>query len=300
MYKNLYGSDFIAAQYCGLNNIPRAARGLWMHGWSDIRAVRTPLEFFGITIPSRKTLLLVSTLKFKKMVKEHGFTNVVAIGLPFCYVKEIDIKPVPGSLLVIPPHSIEGVEFVGADISNYADYINSIKKNFSTIEALVYHYDYDSNSPIMQAMKKINIKIIRGADDQCNNTLNNIYQVFKRFDFMTTNCEGSHIAYAAACGLKISISGPFFSWKKNNLVNVDFYKDYPKYSASNLLQEESNVRARLGQFFVDPNKSNRCEDWGKQEIGYFNKLSPFMLKHILGWNIFGNIRYKLLKEKKLW
>ena len=300
MYKNLYGSDSVAAFYCGLKKPPRPARGLWMHGWGSVKILRSPLEVFGTAIPKKTTFLFVSNNEFKHYLNEHGYTNVHAIGLPFCYAKQQTPRREPQSLLVIPPHSIPGVNFEKVNLKNYADYIKTITKRFRKIAALIYFYDYDNNTPIKQAMAETNLELIRGAEHPSDNTYNHLFELFSKYEFMTTNFEGSHIAYAASCGMKISISGPFFCWNERNLNDVTFYKNYPEYKSNLMKEDVVQVRSRLGQFFREPTEAIEAESWGKNEIGSDKKVSPRKLKKLFGWDIFGTIQYNFFLKEKCW
>jgi hypothetical protein len=284
MYKNHYGSDYVAAAYCGLKIPPRPARGLWMHGWVPKPLVGIPEDLFGTTIPDNKTALFVANYWERDFLLSSGYPNAHAIGLPACYVQSQGGQMRRQSLLVMPAHSIEGMNTGHLPTKEYASYIKSISDRFSTVQICLYHFDYKQH--IWRAeFEKLGLTCIMGADHMLPQALSDQHRMFSQFEFMTTNSEGSHVAYAAAAGLKVSIAGPMVCWRAENLEHLPFYRQYPKALLTWRDNDEAAVRRRLGRFFTEPHLANESISWGEEQIGTNHRRSPGDLKRLFGWSV---------------
>ncbi|MCS7029372.1 MAG: FkbM family methyltransferase, partial [Bacteroidia bacterium] len=106
--------------------------------------------------------------------------------------------------------------------------------------------------------------------------------LMSRFEYVTTNAFGSHIAYAAYFGAKVSIYGSYAEFKEEDFRHDPFYSKNPKLLAVALnLTSESKVRKELSHLFVLPHKAKILTEWGKYEVGEANKKSVSQLYKIL-------------------
>ena len=101
---------------------------------------------------------------------------------------------------------------------------------------------------------------------------------------MTTNVIGSHVAYAAYSGCKISIHGKYASRKKEDYINDPWYKRHPDLLEENLKKNrEEYVRNLYPELFVLPMKAEERRQWGKQIVGAHFKKHPKQVSKLLGW-----------------
>ena len=98
-----------------------------------------------------------------------------------------------------------------------------------------------------------------------------------QFEFVTSNVIGSHIAYAAAFGAKVSISGPYQKWSRSEYLKEPIYQENPVL-LDYLEMEENIARENYPFLFVEPRSAKQHIDWGLEMIGMANKVSSTQLK----------------------
>jgi hypothetical protein len=286
MYSKLYRSDWIAAGYCNLDEIPREQKGIWMHGWSwkGTTEIIRPEQLFGIEIQTIDTPLFVATNHQEKYLKNLGYHNAKAIGLPIIYTKKNKVVTKSKSLLVMPQHTIKGMSHDEDIEDTYVEYIQSVKGSFDECTICIGAHDYD-NGIWKNSFEKKNFNVIRGADWKEINTLQVQCERMMGYSHMTTNGIGSHVVYAASLGVKVSIAGPYYELTKDALANVEFYKRKPNI-IENAVKRVSceEVSKELPWLFVNPIDAAECREWGLSEIGNENKVPPIILKRLFGWN----------------
>ena len=102
---------------------------------------------------------------------------------------------------------------------------------------------------------------------------------------MTTNGFGSHIAYAAAFGAKVSIFGPVAEFSINDYRRVPFYQDYPGLAERIVpLYGEKVLRKNYSEFFTLPIDAEERRSWGRKQIGLDCILAPDKLEHAFRWD----------------
>ena len=96
----LYGADHVISDYCGLNYIPTGISGEWQHGCTFPWVVNTPEALIGGNVYNKKSNNWVARKEEEQSLKEKGF-KALAIGLPICYLPNINYTRRQGSLLHI-------------------------------------------------------------------------------------------------------------------------------------------------------------------------------------------------------
>ena len=262
-------------------NLPFTPRGFsdWHHGWfhEDLKYI----EQFEL---SSKFKHLVLTDEQQRFLEENG-RCAVAVGAPYIYAEEFDQADVyrePNSLLVMPPH---GLWFTNEtwDEEAYVKQICSLKSDFDQIVACLHSSCLDKNK-WSEKFEENNIPWIVGADMRDKYALVRMHRIFSSFEYMTTNAIGSHIAYAAYSGCKVSIFGHYAEWKQEYVKDDPTYLKYPNVMHNYLEGSSRETVAKNFPFlFVHPKKASKHIEWAKEELGSKNKKSYFELAKLIGW-----------------
>ena len=206
-----YGASVAAARYCGFERPPKAPRGYWMHGWGPKQWLEfdSPILYFGpVDLKGKNDYHWVSRLDEANLLRRHGYKNVRAIGLPIVYAPRCkEVVRRPGSLLVMPAHS--GDDSTSEwKLEEYAEDIARIRHGFSEVWICIHPSCWEHGYWV-EAFKKRGFPLVQGALYTDRNALERLYRLLSSFEYVTTNGTGSHIAYAAYFGAKVSIYGTF-------------------------------------------------------------------------------------------
>jgi hypothetical protein len=293
-----YGDNFIAARYCGFKDIPKPVDGEWQHGWIDPSRNIHPEFVIGSDGKS-------STRKYKtyfvarndqvEYLTAHGFKNVHAIGLPVIYTNEPVVERKKGSLLVLPVHSLSDTEEQWND-EEYASYIDSVSGKFNEIVLCLHKSCIDKENWI-KAFSKRNIKVVIGADPDDCNTYNRLALLFSRFEYVTTNDIGSHIAYAAYFGAKPSIAGPRPRFERKDYERTVFYGNAPDVlDIVDNWYRTNHYKSKYPFLYLHPDQAESQQKWASFQLGGNEKKPPAELKAILGWRPVDRLMYRLKKR----
>jgi hypothetical protein len=185
------------------------------------------------------------------------------------------------------------------DQKTYVDQIVKLKPYFATIVACV-HSSCFTKGYWVPYFEKHGIPCIRGADTYDKNALLRLNCIFKSFEYMTTNTIGSHVAYAAYSGCKVSIYGNFFSPSKNDYRDDPFYQEYPKLLDYWIDQSQKSViEKQYPQFFTNPMEATARKKWGEKVTGSAFKRRPSEIGELLGWSLKRQIRGYLTEGWRL-
>lgn len=277
----LYGTGKVAGAYAGLRHIPEKIKGEWMHGWNPDFVCRIDTELpFGE--PVRKGDIRYVATEYQVRFFAENNLPAKAIGMPITYLPPKTYKRRPGTLLVMPVHS-ETASTHQWKFRQYAEEIAALKSQFKEVVVCV-HTSCITNGYWVNEFREIGVPVIEGAHGNDRNSLERIRALASQFEFMTTNGFGSHIAYFSAYGAKVSIHGSFCSYTQEDFPDHALFASKPgllKKLAHSL--SEGCVRANLGEFFLHPLKASQRVEWGLEEIGYHNRVSPAELRRCFGW-----------------
>jgi hypothetical protein len=277
-YSAMYGSDAVAARYCGFTRPPTVPLGLWMHGWyPETRPLERPETLFDVTMAHlREEHYWVTTERQAALLRSLGFSHAQAIGLPLVYVPEPRVAREQGSLLVMPAHSLPANDRAWA-ASDYVASILELRPAFRRICVCVNGHDWVRGNWVHD-FEDAGFEVIRGAS------------LFTRFEFVTTNGFGSLIAYASAFGARASFHGPFSEVTPDSLKNIPFFIDNPDLmSAETRFSQEEYCREMFPEFFSHPADARERIEWGRAEIGWQNKVPPDDLRRLFGWSALGHV-----------
>src|SRR5262245_26154333 len=129
-----YGATAVAAEYCGFKEVPELLPSPWhwQHGWipSHWEFIH-PANIIGIPT-SAEHRYWVARKDAAEYMRKSGYAQVEAIGTPIVYVQRAEVHRRPGSLLVMPAHSLDYTVHQWR-FDEYAEQIYAIRNDFSTV-----------------------------------------------------------------------------------------------------------------------------------------------------------------------
>lgn len=274
-----YGMSSLIARDLGYHWVPRSF-AQWLHGWIFTDPITNPRELTFWGNPSDR--ILVTTHDQVQILRSFGYENVYAAGLPFIYGNRNSVIRQPNRLLVMPSHSSAYTK----QLVNQEDYIQFILKFKSDFDQIVFclHGSCVEKRYWIPAIEQYGFPWIIGASTDDRNALIRMNSILRSFGSMTTNVMGSHIAYAATAGCRISIAGNYASPQAEEYCNDPWYQQYPELLEKHLLLfHKTDIRQRFPQFFRLPLDGEMHVKWGEEQVGISYKCSPNTLSQILGW-----------------
>ncbi len=279
-----YGAPSVAADYCGLpREIFSSIKGVWVHGWHPPEHNIHPEWVVGTTGLSRQVRdtqqFWVARQDQADYLKSCGYRYVEAVGMPIIYLPQPAIKRELNSLLVMPVHSLASTRH-NWDFERYADEIVKIKGDFSRVVVCV-HPDCIANNYWAPSFLSRGIPVISGAHVADQNSLLRMATLFMRFDYITTNGFGSHLAYGAYFGARPSIYGTVAQYQPD-----DFKDDMLYSNCSELLPlvieflSNSNLTRTYANLFRYPKEATTLYEWGAFQVGYQHKCTSYQLRKL--------------------
>jgi hypothetical protein len=281
---DFYGASYVIAQQIGKKK-PPVSFAAWRHGWFFSKSVVHPCF---LAKGTRRTLNLMGTQRQVRILKEYGYNNAVAVGLPYIYADTLELERKPGSLLVMPAHTLP-YNKQHWDQNAYVAEIVKLKPYFSSIVACIHGACVEHGYWIHE-FERHGIPWVQGADSYDKNALRRMNVMFKSFEYMTTNSLGSHVAYAAYSGAKVSVFGPYAAPEIDNFSNDPFYKKYPELLRTYVenLQEDI-LKCHYPDLFSTPMEAIERRAWGAEMVGAAYRKDPQKIAALLGWSIANQI-----------
>ncbi len=280
---NYYGaSSEIARQVDSLEQCASGAR--WEHGWK-YGEVSTAEHIGGYSKKKSKSLHLVSNQAHEAILRAEGFSNVHAVGLPYLYGDEPNLVRRKGSLLVCPGHTSTYSDQDWSKLAEeYAKRISEIKEGFSDVLVCLSANCIEREQWVHEFEDK-GIPWVMGAWIYDRNALSRMRCLFSQFEFVTTNCVGSHIVYSSYEGGKTSI------WGWQDLYSREEWRNDPSYKdKEDLLDEDlkwgtqSWMREHYEQLFHEaPQDAIVLKDWAAQQLGQNFKKPAEEVADLFGW-----------------
>lgn len=276
-----YGASSLISRLIRSPFTPRSF-AYWLHGWNSLPIKH--IEAFGLNYDG---LYLVHR-KEEEILLENNNKNAIAIGAPFTYTDlfnpAIHLQRIPNSLLIMPPH---GMSYTTErwNESRYAEEIRSVIKNFDYTAVCISPNDIEKNSWV-NTFSRMGIPIIEGARMNDSNALLRMRSLFNQFEFVTTNSMGSHVAYAAYAGAKVSFFGKYQSLDADSLRDDELFKKHPillDFVVEH--NSEKSVKDRFGFLFChQPGQAGQAIDIANDWLGRDCMKSPFIVAKMLNWH----------------
>lgn len=292
-----YGADLIAHEYTGVRG-DAVVPGYWMHGWlpayHNVHPALIALHKkegqaagydFAAQVAAEKADVpqWVARADQAAYLAAHGYRHVRAIGLPIAYLPPPAVTRVPGSLLVLPPHSHRNHGPGDPLAEAYADAIDGVRRRFEHVWVGISEDDI-LDRQWLEAFRRRGIGVFTTTDRGDSRTLARLRHVLSAFEYVTTNGFGSHIALAAYCGAKVSVFGPFADFPRERMAATHAMKMHPELldAACELCTEEA-VRRHYPFLFADPDQAVARPEWGAAEVGEPCRVAPAELRTLFGW-----------------
>lgn len=282
-----YGALRLAAKYCDLPTLPPDAPTFsWQHGWHPPEHNWHPELIVGETGLSRqyKTTqrFFVARKDQQDALKNFGYRHVYAVGMPICYVPEIKVARIPGTLLVMPQHSYDPANY-GWDAQGYVDELLPLRKIFRRITVCVSAYCF-KNQLWVSDFNKRGFEVIAGANFSDTRALERMAVLFSQFEFVTSHAFGSHLPYASLFGAKVSLFGTAPKLDRESYRNVMFYQNSPDLLDWVFGEGGENAHARAtAHLRLHPADAVPQTDWARWQLGFDNKRPPADLLRLFGW-----------------
>jgi hypothetical protein len=281
-----YGAGALVARRLGLRRVPLSGAS-WCHGWVLLSDLQDARELVQWARPGARHL--VPRPEHAEWLKRLGCRHAEAVGVPFVYVDDPDVERRPGSLLVMPPHSLPYTSHKWAE-SEYVDAIRAVSGRFSEVVVCISKACAD-NGLWTKSFERSGFPWITGAAIDDGNALLRMRKIFSMFDCMTTNAIGSHVAYAAYSGCKVSLWGPFAEYRSEDFRRDPWYCAHPQFLERSLdVCRERSVRQRFPFLFVDPWNATDRTEWGAYETGAKYRRPFPQLARLLGWGFWSQCR----------
>jgi FkbM family methyltransferase len=281
----IYGATAMAASYCGFKRAPSVLRGHWQHGWiPSYRKKLHAASLLGLRSEMKpEDYYWVARKDEEDYLRSRGYKNALAIGLPVVYLPKSQVQRRPGSLLVMPAHSIEYTTHVWK-FEEYAESIAAIRDEFTEVVVCI-HPSCWKRGYWVDAFRSRDFPLVKGALPTDRNALVRIQTLMSGFDYVTTNSFGSQLAYAAFFGAKTSVYGTFAVFREEDYKHDPFYALHPELLAPALeAVSENTLRKNCPQFFCHPREAKTDIEWGRFEVGEPNKVSPRRMRSLFGWS----------------
>ncbi|MCP4848679.1 MAG: hypothetical protein GY899_12110 [Verrucomicrobiaceae bacterium] len=277
-----YGASWEVARILGLK-APPVSWLMWGHGvyWEPVNHPAW-LAFTN----SKGYRILVHGRDQEDLLREHGFSDVHVVGAPILYVDQtIPVERIANSLLVMPPHSLEGLD-PGWDENSYVSKICSLRECYDHILVCVTTHCV-RNGLWVNSFDRAGIPWIEGARGDDAHALRRMAFLFKSFETVTGSTRGSQIPYAAYFGCKVSLWGPWTALGKNeSVLNAPLYRRFPELIEHVRMTHEHNYNLEAFPFlFKHPSEAVNLQDWGAKLLGAKFRKAPEDLRHIFGWHI---------------
>lgn len=285
---DFYGASHNLAIALKRKYIPRSYAD-WKHGWSGKLPLRYPSQLFFSEDKSK--CLLVHTSEQEKFLRERGYHNAHAVGMPFLYAMK-SIQPLERrerALLVMPPH-ISKYASPNYDEMEYVDSLSVNAKQFN--HALVcITGECEKQGRWRKSFEGAGYKVIVGADVFDANALNRMAMLFSAFDTVTSPDLGSHIVYAALSGCRISVFGKIDRAKKSDFLNEPYYQRHPEVLELAFSDERRAFESVLRERFeCQPQDAKTHVSWAANEAGLENMVDDSQLAYLLGWGLTKQIK----------
>ena len=292
-----YGASYNIARSLGLKGIPYT-RASWNHGWYRYPLTKTELiidenrvAFCNI----REVPNLVATKDIETFLRDNEYPNAKAVGDPMLYTFEPKVERIPGSLLVVPEHSIKetNIDIELGHNTVLPDTIDNLKSKFSTVVACIGGFCATRKNHV-KTFEDHGIPWITGAWLYDEFALQRIRNLFNQFEYIATNSIGSHIPYAGYCDCKLIYYGKGKNLTKREFKENPFYQKYP-HLIDIVIHEQKleSIQKRFPILFNNDSKSEALKTWSMAMLGAKNQIAPNEIAELIGWKI-------RQKDENLW
>lgn len=275
-----YGASHVIARRLGMKR-PPFCDATWTHGPMEHETVVRHIRQFASYQCSRH---LVSTAGQCDYLRARGVWPAHAVGCPILYAGHVQVDRIRDSLLIMPGHSLP-YNKPRWDHDAYVREVARLKGAFAVVVACIHQSCVDEGA-WPRSFEKYGIPWIVGASAADSNALIRMVTLFKTFEFMTTNDNGSHVPYASYYGCRVFFCGPYAVRRVEDYAESPFFREHPDLLAERIAKaDEHYVRQTYPQFFVGPGEAGQHIEWGGEILGAAAQQPLRRLARLLGWGI---------------
>lgn len=278
-----YGALHEAASYCGAP-LPAGYRvnAVWQHGCHGPWVDHSPALLCYNAPQASSRPVLVARPDQESLLRANGYPQARAIGLPIVYTPPSGRSRLPGSLLVVPMHTLRGDHCSDRSaFERYADEISAVAPSFDRVIVCI-HPNCRANGLWVKEFAARGVQIVWGAQNNDAFALRRMRALFEQFETVTTNGWGSHVAYALAFGARVSIYGSQPVREESDFLRDTTWAADPT-ALKKAMSEATHARrdAFLSRLMVDPRDSVADVELGRDLIGADQRLSPPAMLQVL-------------------
>jgi hypothetical protein len=283
-----YGASNNIARGLGLKGIPYT-RASWHHGWYRYPLIQKLIvhEDCVAFCNVREVPNLVATKDMEIFLRKNGFPHAVAVGDPFLYTQDPNVKRIPGSLLIIPNHSLKETNYhYTQSIKNLLpDNLSNLRKKFSMIVACIGGF-CALRGNYTKGYEDFGVPWVTGAWLNDEYALQRIRNLFSQFEYVATDSIGSHIPYAGYCGCKLIYYGKGKNQTKKEFAETPFYQNHP-HLIDIVIHEQKleTIQKRFPILFNKHSQTEEFKEWSLEVLGTQNQLPPQDIAELIGWKI---------------
>lgn len=284
-----YGASQNIARRLGLPEIPYT-RASWLHGWCQYPLTRIELlarDEATVCCDPKAVPNLVTTTDQEHFIKDHGYKYSKAVGLPFIYTQDPKVERMPGSLLIIPSHTLNetNANYKFSKKHLLPENLTNLRQKFSLIVACIGGF-CALRGNYTKHYEDIEIPWVTGAWLNDEYALQRIRNLFSQFEYVATDSIGSHIPYAGYCGCKLIYYGKGKSLTKKDFAEIPFYQKYP-HLIDIVIHEQKleTTKKRFPILFNNDTKSEALKTWSMEMLGAKHQIAPNEIAELIGWKI---------------
>lgn len=272
-----FGFAYQLALHINLHTSPISLSSM-QHGWNPFYP-EFPERFFH----SGEGLKLVADDRASSYLRSKGY-NSYSVGLPFINYLQFGVLQnirVADSVLITLRHSHPHYNYSLAD--NVQKIIDYYSPKSSKIGFLVPFSDLGVYQEILK--KNPNVLVEFGADVRDVHSFPRLKKAFSKYEFLVSTSWGSQLIYGAACGMKVSISAPFFEpYQPSDFALNPWYVKYP-FLVDGICRDASfqHIEKSFPDLLVDsflPGISINHVYFKD----YLKTTDPVLLSKLLGWS----------------
>ncbi len=273
-----YGHYHILKKY-SKTILPYKINGEVQHGWASKSGI-TSADLNSNDEDIKLKRFYVFSSRNKELANQAGYYNVIPIGAPFIYIRDL-YKNLNNfnkkSIIFFPSHSHEWAKFK-SPIEAFKKYVEDIKKiesHFKNITVSLSWPEYE-NIGIRKLFERESICVISmGAKENNPDFLFNFLNHVKKYEYVSSDIFSSSVFYSLIIKRKTFIYGDLIS--KNKI-----YKLENKNPAIEIYSHYSKLYPELiwGNF-----KDTSYPSIGEKELGLRHKKSPKALREIFNWKL---------------
>lgn len=278
---SFYGAMCLLAETAGIRHFNPDPPFLWLHGVKLPPLPTDPELLLGFFFHRPYERIFVRDTRYTEILSDQGLM-CDAMGMPFVYAMGQGVRRRPGSLLIVPAHSLKNTEH-DWPFAEFAQQMAAIKPQFSEVVACIHPACWEKGYWISE-LESVGIRCVRGADSYDKNALKRMAVLFESFETVLTNVWGSHIPYAAACGARVCLHKNYAGFRREDFENAPAYRDRPKVLANIGKKGRADYVEALPWLDRAPEAAVTQVEWGLDLVGAAHKRTPKEIRQIMKWN----------------